>query len=85
MRKPLERVLFHYQSSCPGMNVTALEKAFVGRSFAYASILIPSWLLSFSHNLKHTLFLAEGHQDFGTPKKCLGPQFGRTCGSQDPD
>ena len=67
------------------MNVTAQEKAFVGRSYAYASILIPSWLLSFSHNLKHTLFLAEGHQDFGTPKKCLGPQFGRTCGSQDPD
>ena len=29
----------------------ALEKAFVGRSYAYASILIPSWLLSFSHNL----------------------------------
>ena len=56
------------------MNVTALEKAFVGQSYAYAyaAILIPSWLLSFSHNLKHTLFLAESHQDFWDPQKMLG-------------
>ena len=29
--------------------------------------------------------LEEGHQDFGTHGKCLGPQFDRTCGSEDPD
>ena len=30
-------------------------------------------------------FLAQDHQDFGTPQKCLGPQLDQTCGSQDPD
>ena len=45
------------------MNVTALEKAFVGRSYAYASKLIPSWLLS---------FFRRGLPRFWDPQKMLG-------------
>ena len=58
------------------MNVTALEKAFVGRSYAYASILIPSWLLA-SHDLKHTLVVTK---ILGPPKNAWDPNLAEHAG-----
>ena len=41
--------------------------------------------VTLSHNNNKKNFLGEGHQDFGTYPKCVGPQLDRTCWSEDPD